>query len=542
MIKNLKKLFTVIFTSVLFLCLAIPVNAASETHKITIKNAGSGHTYEVYEVFKGNVSTSGHIGDADWGSGVDSTKLLQALKDSDVLGTKFDDCTTANDVIAILSTEEDDSDTLKELAQIIGENLASVKTNMTYSGGKYEATLEPGYYFIKDKDGSQLAQTRYILTLTEDQEIVVKGETPTIAVGSGTGSSSSSAGYVQDFQVGDEITLQMAGSLPNYNSFNDYQTYKYAFHVTIPEGLKVVGDTATVELYKGSEKIEDLDLTCLSYAKTSTGFDVACDNLKSIVGLAEKLKEATGTVYSSSTSDTLQIKVTYKVTATPAVKFINSITQNIEYSNNPNRNSGDSTTTTPNVYSSLYTYTLELNKKEKGTAATLDNVGFKLYRTDDNKWAKVENGVILEWVSSGSDATELFTENGGKISLIGLDSQVEYAIKETNPLDGYNTIEDAKLLINAEFGEPGLTKLEISVNSGDPTAGNTDTGLVSILVENSQGKMLPTTGGIGTILFYIIGILLIILALILIIIILKKKDDDEEDEEEAKSKGNQKNK
>ena len=67
--KHLKKIVSLLLTAVMVLAMCIPVMADTNKYTITVSNAGADHTYEAYQVFKGNIS-DGKLTDIDWGSNV----------------------------------------------------------------------------------------------------------------------------------------------------------------------------------------------------------------------------------------------------------------------------------------------------------------------------------------------------------------------------------------------------------------------------------------------------------------------------------------
>lgn len=109
--------------------------------------------------------------------------------------------------------------------------------------------------------------------------------------------------------------------------------------------------------------------------------------------------------------------------------------------------------------------------------------------------------------------------------MIGLDAGA-YKLKETKAPGGYNLISApieftiAATTTNDQTwdGQPGsaLTKLEITVNN-KTTFGNTSTGIVNMEVENKSGSTLPETGGIGTTIFYVVGVILMLGAGVLLV-------------------------
>ena len=90
---------------------------SSETrYSITIKNEKSGHTYEAYQIFSGDLTVetvqnddgtsteTRTLSNIEWGNGVDKTALLSALKGTADAPTAFQDCEEAADAAAVLET------------------------------------------------------------------------------------------------------------------------------------------------------------------------------------------------------------------------------------------------------------------------------------------------------------------------------------------------------------------------------------------------------------------------------------------------------
>ena len=101
-------------------------------------------------------------------------------------------------------------------------------------------------------------------------------------------------------------------------------------------------------------------------------------------------------------------------------------------------------------------------------------------------------------------------------------------MKETKAPDGYNKLKDEitiKIEATTSNGQSweskvagdALTKLQIKVGTSDAEDGNKDTGVVGATVKNSKGSTLPETGGIGTTIFYVVGVVLMLGAGVLLI-------------------------
>lgn len=100
--KTKRKWLAVLLTVIMTLMLAAPAFAAGETYTITINNGKTGHTYEAYQVFDGDLAGD-VLSNIQWGTGVNGDTLLIALKEDDTIGSHFTSCTTAADVAKALS-------------------------------------------------------------------------------------------------------------------------------------------------------------------------------------------------------------------------------------------------------------------------------------------------------------------------------------------------------------------------------------------------------------------------------------------------------
>ena len=147
----------------------------------------------------------------------------------------------------------------------------------------------------------------------------------------------------------------------------------------------------------------------------------------------------------------------------------------------------------------------------------MSGVTFKLYRLENDAkvWAKVNNGKLSGWTDDEKQANELTSDSEGKFSVAGLDDG-QYFIKEVKALPGYNTIDDTEVTIsantsNGQGGNGDVNELiEVNLVSGGKT------GTV-VTITNNKGSNLPSTGGMGTTIFYVVGSILVLGAAILLI-------------------------
>lgn len=205
----------------------------------------------------------------------------------------------------------------------------------------------------------------------------------------------------------------------------------------------------------------------------------------------------------------------------------------LEFSNNPDTNS---TGETPKDIVTSFTYQLNVTKVDgKDESVTLKDARFALYRlVDDTKKEYVlidANNKVSGWqdelptVTLNPGAADEKTVNGnivtdgnGRMSVIGLDAGTYYLTECVAP-DGYNLLDkDVKITITAKYSEDGkITDLTVAVDDGEATKGDKENGELEVTVKNFSGVELPSTGGIGTTIFYALGGLLAVGAAVFLV-------------------------
>ena len=109
--------------------------------------------------------------------------------------------------------------------------------------------------------------------------------------------------------------------------------------------------------------------------------------------------------------------------------------------------------------------------------------------------------------STTTTGVDLVTPSDGLININGLDAGTYY-LKEIKAPDGYNTLtEPVTLTIAAEHTE---TSIKVGL-------GTVDSGTMTKIVINNSGVVLPSTGGMGTTIFYVVGGLLMVGAAVLLV-------------------------
>ena len=161
----------------------------------------------------------------------------------------------------------------------------------------------------------------------------------------------------------------------------------------------------------------------------------------------------------------------------------------------------------------VYKYTMVKDADGNDSEKALANAEFILYKDVKNgesttryyaKATTVEGGYrFTEWTTDKAAATTFVTPDNGKFAIKGLDSDTYY-LEETKAPAGYNVLKaPVKVVID---------------NEGKVTYGNDNTAAApDVKVLNQTGTELPSTGGIGTTIFYVLGSVLVVAAGVLLV-------------------------
>lgn len=151
---------------------------------------------------------------------------------------------------------------------------------------------------------------------------------------------------------------------------------------------------------------------------------------------------------------------------------------------------------TTHVSTSVFTYQIPVYKftGEGVTSTPLPGATFKLYKdsigTENLLTFDEKNGDVYTY-NPTTGVTDLVSGNSGYIRLNGL-SAGTYILKETKAPDGYNKLKDPIRIVVTKNGEAK------KITKGGEV-------VTQINVKNNSGSLLPSTGGMGTTLIYLIG-------------------------------------
>lgn len=546
--KYFKKLAGLLLAVIMTLAMCMTVMAADNDYTITIDGTGKGHTYEAYQIFSGKYDASKeNLSDIDWGTGVNSSDLLtelRSLPNNSPLYTTFQGLkasATAEDVAKELEKLNSNQSEIEEFAKIVANNLSNTKTSSV--ADNLNATiytisgLQAGYYLVKDANSSENidAFTKYILRVVKNTEITPKSSVPTSEkkvkdINDTTDTNYSKWMDSADHDLDDEVDFRFKGTLPD--DFDKYTSYTYIFHDKQSAGLSFQADKVKVYINTDSNVIPAIGQeghvnyeVLTNEINTGETFNIKFANLKN-------MKDKDGN--SISVSKDSKIYVEYKSTLTGnAVVYGKDGNPNemyLEYSNNPN---GAGTGKTPEDKVIVFVYKTVINKVDQdgqsltGAEFTLEKFKNETAGTDSYKdnngtthkgtWISAKNG---EKNSADITNGNTIIKAGTQFTFKGLDDGV-YRLKETTTPDGYNTMKDIIFEIKATHSDgnnPELTGLNGDSISGEITlTPSKDEGSLTATIENKKGSQLPETGGIGTTIFYVVGVVLMLGAGVLLI-------------------------
>lgn len=501
--KHAKKLIGLLLTLALVLSISVTAFAAGGGNTITVTNAQGGETYTIYKMLNLEVNEDktayAYTVNEKWTNFFTDSGEGTAYVTIDDLGyvTWNDDKKGTDDMIAFgkaaAAYAEDTTNSVSE----VSSQTPVADGDITFDN------LAPGYYLITSTNG-----TKVIVDTTPtnpNPSIAEKNTNPTIdkTVEEDSGNK---YGDVNDAQIGQTVNFKTV-------VYAKSGAKNYVVHDAMSDGLDfddqsvvvaVGGNNLTAKSESGdaSTPYSDVNQNGYQYEVVTTGLDNDCDF--HIVFVQAYLD--------TITVDT-DITITYSATLNNQAVIAgdgNTNKTKLDWGDK-NKTEWDTTTT--------YTWESDVLKYGNGDETNvLEGAQFVLLNPDKDKVAKFDaNGKITEWVNLPEVGTDgkialtswdsesiQTTDKDGKISIQGLNSNVTYYLREVKAPEGYNLL-----------GEDQEVQITASENAGNHTM--TQTALTT-KVNNQSGNELPSTGGIGTTIFYVVGSILLVGAAVLLIV------------------------
>ena len=455
----MKKMVSIALTLVMAFARALTMKvtttfAADKTFTITAPS--NDHTYEIYQIFTGDLSENGStLSNVKWGSNGKGTA------GNDVDKTVLDE---------IKGLKSDDADqtklaTIKKYVDLTGTPFKTVKNGTV--------DVPEGYYLIKDKDNSLTGEddvyTTYIVQVSKDLKITPKADKPQSekkvkdtndTIGDTTGWQDSA-----DYDIGDDVPFQLTGTVTS--KYADYKAYKFVFHDKESAGLTFNADS--VKVYVDGKQI-------------TSGYEVKAGSKITVE-------------YTSQLNDKAVIG-----------SAGNPNTMHLEYSNNPNDDQGGETGKTPDDTVIVFTYKTIINKVDASGAA-LKGAEFKLYKVmkdgSEKEVAVVKNPEGTTFTFNGLDDGDYILRETTTPDGYNSISDIKFRITAS-----HDVLSESPALKHLT-GDKVTGEIELIA---DKTAGSLTSNIV-----NQKGSELPETGGMGTTAMYLVGGVLVAGALLLLI-------------------------
>jgi len=514
--KAIKKLMAALLAVAMVCAMAIPAFAYN-----TEENLNGTHGYSAFQIFKGVISKDNQtLSNVEWGRNIPHYEdFLAKLKEDPTLGNLFNEADDVQDVLAVISKWHDSDNDSIAFARFVCNYLysdanADPKPVITDHTGGINIP-ESGYYLIVDTtyfnpgDFYHAYNSFFLLNVPQAPYVVlinhkvVKPYVEKEVYDNQDGTNEAGFGSSADHAINEEFQFKLTATLPASpdRAYDYYDEYAVLFNDTLSKGITYDRLDSVVIESNG----HPYDIT-----NDSSKYEVDDSRLESdnyfVVGIPDVKTCASGL----NLNDGATITVTYTAHLNENA-VVNGSTDNknkvqLQYSNNP-RNSAY-WGFTPESEVCVYTYQLNNTKyhDEDKPGNELEGAGFRLYSDEacEHEVELYKEGDFYYPITTGKTAVEMKSAANGQFNVKGLDAGTYY-LKETNPPTGYSACDKTKIVISATHDVNHVSL------SGESNLNN------KIINKKAGGITLPSTGGIGTTLFYVIGGGLMVAAAVLLI-------------------------
>lgn len=517
--KAIKKLLAALLAVAMVCAMAIPAFAYDTKEDLNKK-----HGYIAFQIFKGVISKDNQtLSDVYWGKNIPHPEdFLPKLKEDPTLKIPFQDADNLQDVLAVISTWHNSDDDSIAFARFVCNYIYTdplADSESTIVGGNGAIKIpEPGYYLIVDNTYFNLGDfyhaynSFFLVNDTHQGEYnviinhkVVKPTVEKKVYDNQDGTSEAGFYSSADHAINEEFKFQLTATLPasenNGRAYDYYNEYAVLFNDTLSKGITY----------------DRLDSVVIE--SDGIPYDITDDNLKYNVDTTDLeshnyfvvgIPDVKTCVPDLNKGATITVTYTAHLNENAAV---NGSTDNknkvqLQYSNNPSNSAYWGFT--PESAVCVYTYQLNNTKYRDDDIPgnELAGAGFRLYSGKDcteEQEIKLKKNTTDGTYSPyfGTDAgDEMISDNKGQFNVKGLDAGTYY-LKETKTPDGYGACANKEIVISATH----------DVNHVD-LSGNLSTTIIN---KKAGGITLPSTGGIGTTIFYVVGGGLMVAAIVLLV-------------------------
>lgn len=498
--KHAKKLVSFLLTLVMVLAMAGTTFAAQEGSldggSITINDAVPGQTYKAYQILylesyshttddKGNITATGayaYKANSAWENWLKNQNTYVSI-DAQGYVTWVGEKTEERVAEFAKLAQAEATKTGSTITPDVTVKAPAAEAGKTYSTVTF-SDLKLGYYLVDTSLGTlcSLDTTNPSVVMEEKNEVPVPDKTV-------KEDSTGDYGESNTAQIGDTVEFKTV-----IHAKKGAQNYK--LHDQMEAGLTLNQQSIVVKVGE-SELTKDRDYT--------VEFNVPCKDKHNNPATCDFEITFTDAYLSTITANT-DIVVFYTAVLNKDAEIADATNDNdtkLDYGDN-SHSEWDTTTTKTFMFDII---------KTDSNGKVLNGAKFELYdaQTEGNKidLVKVSDGVYRVATATEKNANGFISDviEAGKATVKGLDANTTYWLEETEAPAGYNKLSE---------------RVEVKIENSNLTTNMTGEtwvdGNSGVHIINNTGAELPSTGGMGTTIFYIIGSVLVLAAVVLLIV------------------------
>ena len=503
--KRMKKIMALMLAAIMMMAMSVTAFAAEGatgtlTLTVNVKTTTpaqdlKGQTINLYKLF--DVTESGTTESKNYAYTVNTeTGYKDAIKSA--LGTSFTGTTDEEYAAAVLALKDTEGAVQKFANDFTAEALTK-KLSATANSGKITEENKTSYTF------ENLAAGYYLVYVTGGKEIqsslVTVDETTTTVNLKTEAPSITKTADKETAEIGQVVKYTVTGAIPDTTGYDQYQ---YIIHDELSKGLDFVNDANGTALEEGATTVTVAvafgeEIADASKAPTTATLD-STNKKKMSLDLSEWVR-------ANQTNKGKAFTVTYYAKVNKDAVVTEKNNAQLEYGNNPK----ETTKTTPSE-AKTPTYPLDILKKEKTSEKELAGAKFSLYTTEAD--AKAGTNAITVSGSDGKYVVDPTSKNTVFESVASIEGENynlhvnglkagDYWLVETEAPAGYNKLTAPIKVTIKKSADADVNNWTISKDGVDEKDKIID-------IENSTGSLLPSTGGMGTIIFAVIAAILVL--------------------------------
>lgn len=523
--KKLVAALTVVALVVSALATALPAYAVGNG-QLTVTSGSAefnGKEVNIWKMFDAEVSDNGtaYTLTDEWKQfflSEESAQHIEGATETNVSQKAYDKLAAMQDNSTELTKVATDALAWAKEHNITATAAQTAQAGTSTLAGKYVATfagLDLGYYLVSPEGGYVSTTgnrgTDAILVPVSDADatIELKSQYPTVDKTVQNGDEA--AGDQTSAEIGDTLTFTLTSQVPDVTNYDYYQ---FAFSDTLSNGLTLNRDS--IKVWIGGELIDDNLLTAgTQYTVNGSGnqltINLGAYNASAQIGVDTQAIYDAKTLFNGKAGQKITVQYTATLNANAVVGADNPNSAKVEYSNDPDSfETGNSTTTETHQYD--FEFILKKVDEEQNPLA---NAVFELQDASGNAIDLVQvaadNGTdgavyrkAMETGETGSVVSpkgQVTTGASGIIKFQGLAAGT-YKLVEVDAPAGYNGLDGAVEITITDTTTDPETAITWTVTTKDGGAAADHT----VTIENHKGLELPGTGGMGTVIFTVVGV------------------------------------